>query len=91
MYWVESRLGMRRGYVCARVWEAVVFGTDVLKNCSGCSGMVCSTLLLWLSWSIAQVTAKGSEKEGKNGKVKGGEASSFMSEQCQAGEVREMM
>lgn len=53
--------------------------------------MVCSTLLLWLSCSIAQVTAKGSERKGKNGKVKGGEVSSFMSEQCQAGEERGMM
>lgn len=71
------------------MWEAVVLGIDVFKNCSGCSGRVSSTLLLWLSCSIAQVTAKGSEKGGKNGKVKGGEVSSFMSEQCQAGEERD--
>lgn len=50
------------GYVRVQVWEAVVFGMNVLKNCSGCLGTVCSTLLLWLSCSIAQVTAKGSEK-----------------------------
>lgn len=87
----RTKAGDEMGYVCARVWEAAVFGMDVLKNCSGCSGTVCSALLLWLSCSIAQVTAKGSEKEGKNGKVKGGEVSSFMSEQCQAGEERGMM
>lgn len=65
------------------VWEAAEsdMALDAL-NCSGCSGTVHS--------GFAQVTAKGSEKE-KKGKVKGGEVSSFMSEQCQAGEERGMM
>lgn len=71
---------------CGKQWYLAWMST-----CSGCLGMVCSTLLLWLSCSIAQVTAKGSERKGKNGKVKGGEVSSFMSEQCQAGEERGMM
>lgn len=79
------------GRMCARLWEAVVFGMEGLKSAQGVWGRCAALLLLWLSCSIAQVTAKGSEKEGKNGKVKGGEASSFMSEQCQAAGEREMM
>lgn len=59
-----------------------MFDTYGLK----CSGMVCGALLLWFSCSITQVTVKGAEKEGRDGK-----ALSFMSEQCQAAGVREMM
>jgi len=48
--------------------------------------MVCGALLLWFSCSITEVTVKGAEKEGRDGK-----ALSFMSEQCQAAGAREMM
>lgn len=87
----KIKAGDEMGSMCARLWEAVVFGMEGLKSSQGVWGRCAALLLLWLSCSIAQVTAKGSEKEGKNGKVKGGEASSFMSEQCQAAGEREMM
>lgn len=60
MHWVEWRLGMRWG-VCVSVGGSGILAWMSL-TCSGCLGMVWSTLLLWLSCAIAQVTAKGSER-----------------------------
>lgn len=76
------KAGDEMGYVCVSVGSSGIW-----HGCLKLLGLFGDST----QCVFAQVTAKGSEKEEKKGKVKGGEVSSFMSEQCQAGEERGMM